>query len=212
MKIEIWSDFACPYCYLGEHKLKQAIAQMKTEEKIEITFKAFQLDPNATRVTGDLNEFIAKKYNTTYQRAKQQNDYMVKVAKEVGLDYRLDILIQNNTSMAHQASKFAKEYGKETILADKFFKAYFEEGKDIGDLETILELARESGLDSDKLKKALAVKTYLTQVRKDQALANSLDIHSVPYFVIDNKVAVSGAQSVDHFIGAINKALELKNN
>jgi predicted DsbA family dithiol-disulfide isomerase len=208
MKIEIWSDIACPYCYLGEKRLEQAIKELDTKEEIEITFKSFQLNPNAVRIKGDLNELIAKKYNTTYENAKRNNDSIVSAAKEAGLNYDFDNIIVNNTSMAHQASKFAKDYGKEKILADKFFKAYFEQSKDIGDLDTVLELAREAGLDADKLKKALAVKTYLTAVRQDQTLATSLGITAVPYFVIDNKVAVSGAQTVEHFKGALNKALE----
>jgi len=209
MKIEIWSDFACPYCYLGEKRLEQAIKELDTKEEIEITFKSFQLNPNAVRIKGDLNELIAKKYNTTYENAKRNNDSIVRAAKEAGLNYDFENIIVNNTSLAHQASKFAKDYGKEKILVDRFFKAYFEESKDIGDLDTILELAKEVNLDSDKLKKALAVKTYLTEVKQDQTIASSSGIHSVPYFVIDNKVAVSGAQSVEHFIGAINKALEV---
>jgi predicted DsbA family dithiol-disulfide isomerase len=130
-------------------------------------------------------------------------------AAKVGLNYRYDIMIRNNTSLAHQAVKFAKDEGKEKLLVDSFFKAYFEEGADLGNLDTLLSLAGKVGLNTGKLEKILKENSYLSKVTDDQKEASRIGITGVPFFVINGKVAVSGAQSIEHFKEALNKASEM---
>ena len=210
MKIEIWSDFVCPYCYLGEKKLEKALESFENREDIDISFRSYQLNPDEVKhERGNYYEFIAKKYGVPNESAKARMDATKSEAAKVGLNYRYDIMIRNNTSLAHQAAKFAKDEGKEKILVDQLFKAYFEEGADLGNLETLLSLASEIGLNTDKLEKVLKEKSYLSEVAKDQMEASSIGITGVPFFIINDKVAVSGAQSIEHFKGALKKAAEM---
>lgn len=210
MKIEIWSDFVCPYCYLGEKKLEKALDEFQDKDNVEITFRSFQLDPNEVKhERGDYYEFISKKYGVPYESAKSRMDATKSEAAKVGLNYRYDIMIRNNTSLAHQAAKFAKDEGKEKLLVDSFFKAYFEEGADLGNLDTLLSLAGEVGLNIERLGKILKENSYLSKVTDDQKEASNIGITGVPFFVINGKVAVSGAQSIEHFKEALNKASEM---
>ena len=210
MKIEIWSDFVCPYCYLGEKKLEKALETFKDRDNIEISFKSFQLNPNEVKhEQGNYYNFISNKYGIPYEIAKERMDSIKNEASKVGLDYRYDIMVRNNTSLAHQAAKFAKNEGKEKIFIDRLFKGYFEEGSDLGDLDTILFLAGEVGLNISKLEKVLKEKSFLSEITEDQVDASKLGITGVPFFIIDDKIAVSGAQSIEHFKGALKKASEM---
>ncbi|ADO84229.1 DsbA family oxidoreductase [Ilyobacter polytropus] len=210
MKIEIWSDFVCPYCYLGEKKLEKALETFEDKENIEITFKSFQLNQNEVKhKQGNYYNFISNKYGIPYELAKERMDAIKNEASKVGLNYRYDIMIRNNTSLAHQAAKFAKDEGKEKIFVDRIFKGYFEEGADLGDLKNILFLAGEVGLNINKLENVLKEKSFLSEVTEDQEDASKLGINGVPFFIINDKIAVSGAQSIEHFKGALKKAAEM---
>lgn len=210
MKIEIWSDFVCPYCYLGEKKLEKALETFEDKENIEITFKSFQLNQNEVKhKQGNYYNFISNKYGIPYELAKERMDAIKNEASKVGLNYRYDIMIRNNTSLAHQAAKFAKYEGKEKIFVDRIFKGYFEEGADLGDLKNILFLAGEVGLNINKLENVLKEKSFLSEVTEDQEDASKLGINGVPFFIINDKIAVSGAQSIEHFKGALKKAAEM---
>lgn len=210
MKIEIWSDFACPYCYIGEKKLEKALEEFQDKDDVEITFRSFQLDPNGVKHAGeDINELLAQKYGISYQRAKEQNDSIINAAYDVGLKYRFDILTPNNTALAHEVAKFAKSQCLEKVVVERLFKAYFEEGSDLGDKETLLSLAKEVGLDTVKLEKSLNEEVYKNDVIMDQQNAYNNGIHGVPYFIINDKVAISGAQSISYFKEALNKASEM---
>lgn len=207
MKVEIWFDFVCPFCYMGERKFEKALAAFEHKDEVEIIFKSFQLNMSQKDVKGkDIHQVIADKYNITYEQAKDNNDRITKAAAEVGLNYRFDILKLNNTQLAHEISKYAESVGKGKELVDLYFKGYFEEGLDIGNEEKLLELAQKAGLDISDLKKQLAGEDLKAEVKKDEALARKLEISSVPYFVFDNKYAVSGAQEPEQFLKALNQA------
>lgn len=207
MKIEIYSDFSCPYCYIGERKLEKAIEEIDNNIDIEIVFKSYQLNTNAVKHEGeDINKLIAKKYGITYEDAKANNDAIINSAAEIGLNYNFDILTPNNTAMAHQVAKFAKDNGKEKVVVERLFKAYFEEGADLGELKTLLSLSKEAGLDIKNLKKALKNETFLAEVLMDQKKAHELGIQGVPYFIINEEITVSGARSIEHFKEVLNSA------
>ncbi|MFT8351883.1 DsbA family oxidoreductase [Clostridium saccharoperbutylacetonicum] len=207
MKVEIWFDFVCPFCYMGERKFERALAAFEHKDEVEIIFKSFQLNMSQKDVKGkDIHQVIADKYNITYEEAKANNDTITKAAAEVGLNYRFDILKLNNTQLAHEISKYAESVGKGKEVVDFYFKGYFEEGLDIGNEEKLLELAEKAGLDISDLKKQLAGESLKAKVKEDEALARKLGVSSVPYFVFDNKYAVSGAQEPEQFLKALNQA------
>jgi predicted DsbA family dithiol-disulfide isomerase len=209
MIIEIWSDFACPYCYIGEKKLEKAIAEMALDQPIDIRFKSFQLDVNAVSHAGeDINNLIAKKYGMPYEQAKAANNQIVAIAKDVGLDFDFDQIKPGNTGQAHELFKHADSVGKGEAMAEKLFAAYFEKGLDISNTDNLLELASAIGLDGDEVSKVFDQKTYKDQVLADQKTAGDMGINSVPFFVINNQYTVSGAQSVEHFKMALEKAME----
>ncbi|HAS80102.1 MAG TPA: disulfide bond formation protein DsbA [Fusobacteriaceae bacterium] len=210
MRIEIWSDFACPYCYIGKKRLEKALEELKKEEETKIVFKSFQLDPSGVRMElSDYSEYMAKKYNIPYDQAKAQVDGMVNSAKELGLDFRYDILIKNNMVLAHQIAKYAKTVGKDKVIVERFFKGYFEEGADLGDIQVLSTMSKEVGLDPQNFKKIIEQKLYLSEVLADQKQASDMGVRGVPFIVIDGKVSVSGAQSIEYFKLALEKASEV---
>lgn len=209
MKIEIWSDFACPYCYIGEKKLEKALEEMQLVHDVELGFRSFQLDVNATsHPDEDINTLISKKYNISYEQAQSANDGIVARAKQVGLNYDFDNLKPSNTSLAHQLMKYAKLKNKEAQIAERLFSAYFVEGVELGDVKNIKKIAALENLDSKEIEELINEQTFYEEVMKDQELAHELGISSVPFFVINNKYAVSGAQSVEYFKSALQKAME----
>lgn len=208
-KIDIWFDFVCPFCYLGETKFEMALKEFEGRDDVEINFKSFQLNPSkdvVPMVGKDIHQIIADKYHMSYEQAKANNDRIVASAKQVGLNYRFDILKPGNTEMAHIIAQYAKEVGKDFDLVNRYYAAYFEEGADINDEKTLLDLAAEVGLDPEAVKKRLDDPILLGQVKADQQQAKTLGITGVPFFIINDKYSVSGAQSVDHFLEALKLA------
>ncbi|MDK2808511.1 MAG: hypothetical protein PWP24_1246, partial [Clostridiales bacterium] len=141
MKIEIWSDFVCPFCYMGERKLELALNDFAGKNEVEIEFRSFELSTsNADYIGKDIHQVIADKYQISYEEAKANNERIVAAAAKVGLTYRFDILKPNTTRLAHEIFQYAKKQGKGNVVAHRFFKAYFEAGVDIGDKEALLSL------------------------------------------------------------------------
>ncbi len=207
MKIEIWSDFACPYCYIGEKKLEKALEEMELETLVRVNFRSFQLNENAVSHEGeDLNELIAKKYGISYEQARAANLNIIETAKEVGLNYDFDKIKPGNTGLAHEVYKYSEALGKGKEMVQRLFASYFEEGIDISSEKNLLELAKEVGIDEEQVKEVIEGGTYKVAVKEDQNIARQIGISSVPFFVINDKYAVSGAQSVEHFKRALQQA------
>lgn len=209
MKIEIWSDYACPYCYIGEKKLDMALEQMKLQTPINKIFRSFQLNVNAVSHEGeDINTLIANKYGITYEKAKAANDNLISVAKEVGLKFDFINIKPGNTRLAHEVYKYCKTIGKAHILTSRLFAAYFEEGIDISSEKELLKIVKEIGIDKEAVHEVLKQNTYRDAVKNDQITAGEMDINSVPFFLIDDKYTVSGAQSVEYFKMVLKKAIK----
>ncbi|PKK89424.1 MAG: disulfide bond formation protein DsbA, partial [Tenericutes bacterium HGW-Tenericutes-7] len=142
MKIEIWSDFACPFCYIGKKRFEQALNEFKHKDQVEVIYKAYQLNPNAPKVMeGTAYESFAKGHGTTPELAKQKFEMFTQNAKTVGLDYRYDIIQMTNTFDAHRLAKWSNQFGKEDTLTNRLMKAYFTDGLNIADLKTLEDLA-----------------------------------------------------------------------
>lgn len=208
MNIEIWSDFVCPFCYIGEKRLFDAMEQVTFKDELTIEYKSFELDPQAKTFDGTtIDEAIAKKYGVSVEQARQNNQQIKEQAKMVGLDFNFDTMKPTNTLAAHRLAKFAKSQGKELAMANRLFAAYFTEGRLVSDTDVLLGLATEIGLDSDQVKVILADDSaHLEEVRADEKQAQLYGISSVPYIVVDNKYAIKGAQPLETFVGALEKA------
>lgn len=208
MKIQIWSDFVCPFCYIGERRLQNAIKKLPYHEKIEVEFRSFELDPNHPGYSGSsIHEVLSQKYGMSLEQAKGQNEQIGLLAKDLGLGYDADAMKYTNTLNAHRMLKFAKEKGKEKEVLENLFFAYFAEGKDLGDSSVLIKIAENSGLDKEESRKIMEDSSaYLDQVRMDENTARQYSINSVPFFLIDNKYSISGAQPVETFVQALNKA------
>ncbi len=206
MKIEIWSDFVCPFCYIGKRKLESALNQFEYKDEVELIFRSFELDQKAKKkYDGNIHEIIAKKYGISVEQAKASNGQIIEQAKTLGLNFNFDDLIPTNTFDAHRLSHYAKTKGKFNELSERILKAYFIDSLYISDHKVLASLAGEVGLDSAEALKVLASDQYGTDVRKDEEDASRLRISGVPYFVFNNKYAISGAQPPEKFLEVLKK-------
>lgn len=204
MKVEIWFDFACPFCYIGEKKFEMALANFQNKEDVEIQFRSFKLNMATDALKGkDIHQVIADKYHISYQQAKDNNDRIAKAASEVGLNFRFDTIKLSSTELAHEIAHFAEQSHKGTEVTTRFFKGYFEEGLDLSDRETLMKLAQEAELDLVALNAQLENGTLKSKVQQDEDLARQLGINSIPHFIINNKTVISGAQDSKTFLKAL---------
>ncbi|WP_426454339.1 DsbA family oxidoreductase [Paenibacillus sp. S-38] len=207
MKVEIWSDFMCPFCYIGKRHFEAALEQFPHRERIEVVFRSFELDPHSERdVDHDVHEMLAIKYGMSRDQAIANNQRVGAAAKASGLTFNFDDMILTNTFDAHRLTHYAKEQGKGNELAERLFRAYFTESKHLGDHEVLASLAAEVGLDAAAAAAVLRSGEYAKHVRGDEQEASELGVRGVPFFVIDRKYAVSGAQPSSVFLDTLNKA------
>jgi predicted DsbA family dithiol-disulfide isomerase len=207
MKIEVWSDFVCPFCYIGKRRLEGALAQFPNRDQVEVEFKSFELDPTAPKeMDKNIHEVLAAKYGMSIEQAKKSNENLGRMAKSVGLTYHFDDMKPTNTFDAHRLAKFAKTHGKESVITEKLLFAYFTESKNIGDIEILADIASAAGLDRQAALDVLNNQdAFANDVRSDEALAHQYGITGVPYFVINQKYAISGAQPLETFTGALQQ-------
>lgn len=206
MKVEIWSDYQCPFCYIGKRRFENALKKFAPRDQVEVVFKSFELDPNAERnVSLSQQDMLMKKYNMSAEQVKASNDNLTAQAKAEGLEYHLDKTIITNTFDAHRMTQFAASKGKEKEMNERLFYAYFTEAKHLGERETLLSLAEEIGLDKKETKEMLDSNLYTAEVRTDEQEAGLLGVRGVPFFVIDRKYGISGAQPTELFLETLQK-------
>ena len=207
MKIDIWTDIVCPYCYLGRSHLETALAGFEHRDEIEVAWHSFELDRNAEAVSQqDLIEMVAAKYGASREQMVAQHESMATAARELGLEFNWEQARPGNTFDAHRLVHLAAERGLDGVAHERLMKAYFTEGRPIGDRETLADLAAEIGLDRDEVVAMLNSDDYGNHVRSDEATATMLGITGVPFFVFDRKYGVSGAQPVDVLTQALETA------
>jgi len=213
MKVEIWSDVMCPFCYIGKRRFENALQQFPFKDQIEIEWKSFQLNPNIKYEPGkNINQFLAEHKGISIERAKEMNDYVTNMAAAEGLRYDFEQAVVANSFDAHRFSHLAAKHGKGDAAEESLFKAYFTEGKNISDRDTLVELGENIGLNKEEVKQTLESDNYANEVQNDIAEAEALGIRGVPFFVLDRKYAVSGAQSADAFVQALERSFtEWKN-
>ena len=207
MKVEIWSDVMCPFCYIGKRKFESALEQFPQKDKIEIEWKSFQLNPAMKTEPGkSINEYISEIKGWSPEYAQQMNDHVTGMAAEVGLEYNMDKAVVANSFDAHRFVQYAKTKGKGDDAEEQLFKAYFTDGKNTADYDTLIELGSQIGLDADELRAVLEGTKFTEQVRHDIYEAQQVGARGVPFFVLDRKYAVSGAQPSETFLGALEKS------
>lgn len=211
MKIEIWSDIYCPFCYIGESYLKEALGKYPQGDKIELVYMSFELDPSLEKGQAyDTADYVAKKYHISPEQAVQNYKGIEKMGANRGLSMNFDQAIITNTFDGHRLIHWAADQGKMTQMVDRLFKAHFEDGLHVGDYEVLANLAAEIGLDKEQALEVLASNAYADKVKEDQEEGVALGINSVPFFVFDRKFSLSGAQPVELFEEAIEKAFGLE--
>ncbi|MDU0346031.1 DsbA family oxidoreductase [Microbacterium sp. KSW2-29] len=203
IKIDVWSDIACPWCYIGKRNLENGLAATAADDDapvVEIEYHSFELSPDTPEdFDGGEVDYLSQHKGISPESAREMLDRVTGVAADAGLAYRFDILKHTNTVKAHELLHFAKENGKQLELAELLMSAYFLEGKHVGRDDDLVQLAAEVGLDADAAREALSSQRYRAAVRADQEQARQFGITGVPFFVIDGKYGVSGAQPVEAF-------------
>lgn len=209
MKIEIWSDIMCPFCYIGKRQLETALEQFPNQE-IEIEWKSFQLDPTITPQSGkDVYTFLAERKGMSIEQSKEMHKGVAERAKSVGLDYDFDKAVISNSLTAHRIIQLAKTKKLGDEMEEIFFKAYFTEGRDLNDGPTLIELAEKAGLNKNEILEVLQSEDlFLNEVQSDITEAQQIGVQGVPFFVFDRKYAVSGAQPVEAFVNTIKEVLK----
>jgi predicted DsbA family dithiol-disulfide isomerase len=207
MKVEIWSDVMCPFCYIGKRRFEDALQQFAHKDEVEIEWKSFQLNPDMkTDPSVNISQYLADAKGWTLEYAEQMNAHVTEMAAEVGLSYNMDNAVVANSFNAHQFTHLAKKHGLGPAAEEQLFKAYFTDGKNVDDTDTLAQLGAEIGLDAEEVKQTLAANTYADAVKHDIAEAAYLGIRGVPFFVMNGKYAVSGAQAVPVFTQTLEKA------
>ena len=207
MQVEIWSDVMCPFCYIGKRKFEAALAQFLDRAHIDMVWKSFQLNPNQETVTDkSVQQHLAEQKGMTLQQARQMTDHVTALAKQVGLTFNFGKAITANSFDAHRFSHLAKQHGRQPEAEEQLFAAYFTEGKNTADPDTLAQLGERIGLDAQAIADVLRSDRYADEVQSDNYEARQLGIQGVPFFVFNRKYAVSGAQETSTFLQAIETA------
>jgi len=209
MKITIWSDFVCPFCFIGESHLDKALENFTHAKEVEIEYKSFLLMPDAQYVPGqNYAETFSNMKGVPLEQAEAMLKQVTDMAKNSGVEINYDKAKLTSTYDAHRVFQYAKEQGKGNEFFNRFYAAHFTEGEVLNDTETVVRLAEEVGLDGPQVRKVMESKEHTDQVTNDISEARSVGVQGVPFFVIDNKYAVSGAQPVDVFNQVLDKVWE----
>ncbi|CAI9386133.1 DsbA family oxidoreductase [Microbacterium sp. T2.11-28] len=203
IKIDVWSDIACPWCYIGKRNLESGLAATSSDAdapRVEVVYHSFELSPDTpVDFEGDIADFLAQHKGISREQASQMHEHVTGIAADAGLEYRFDLLQHTNTVKAHELLHFAKAHGRQHDVAERLMSAYFTEGRHVGRIDDLVTIAVEAGLDGDAARAALESAEFLDDVRADQAQAVAYGIQGVPFFVIDGKYGVSGAQPAEAF-------------
>ena len=207
MEIHVWSDIACPWCYIGKRSLETALSKIEGADEITIIWRSFELDPDSPAKRDlPMDQLLAKKYRMTMEQVDATQTRITEVAKSFGLDYHLGDLKSGNTFDAHRLVHFANTQGRGDAMKEQLFRAYFEQGQLMSDHEVLVACATEIGLDERTTREVLGSGAYADEVRFDEAQARDNDFSAVPTFVVDGRFAVSGAQDPDVLVKMIERA------
>lgn len=210
MKVEIWSDVMCPFCYVGKKHFENALAQLPFKDKIEVEWKSFQLDPTlpVDGTSESTIEYLVKRKGMPKEQIEGMMNHLDQAGSAVGIEFKQDISIPVNTFRAHRLIHFAQSHGKGNEMEEALFFAHFTAGKNVGDIEVLTELATSIGLNKEEVLALLQSEAQTQEVKNDIDEAQTLGISGVPFFVVDRKYGISGAQPIDTFAEALTQAYE----
>lgn len=201
----------CPFCYIGKRRLEGAIKQLELSDEVTIVWKSFLLNPDMkTDPTRNSLEYLAETKGWTKEQTEEIVQNVVDMAKEEGLEYRMEDTKVANAMDAHRLIQLAKTGGKGDVIEERLFKAYFMEGKNIADMDVLVELGEEVGIAGDRVRECLEKGEFTDRIRQDILEAQQIGVRGVPFFVFDNQYAISGAQPVELFVQTMEKCLEGK--
>ena len=207
MNINIWSDVRCPFCYIGKRKFEMALDKFPHKDKVNVSWQSFELDPNLeTRTDVNAIDYISKIKGISREDAEGMHLHVTQVAKEVGLDFNFDKAVVANSFNAHRLIQFAKVHQKGNEVEEALFKSHFIEAKNIDDTDTLVAIGMSIGLEEKEVKEVLASDAYSKEVRRDEMQAQKMGIGGVPFFVLNNKYGVSGAQSPETFLEVLEES------
>ncbi|RZM30303.1 MAG: DsbA family oxidoreductase [Pedobacter sp.] len=207
MKVDIWSDVRCPFCYIGKRKFETALAQFEHQEQVEVEWHSFELDPNAETVPGaNPAEHLADKYGKPLEWAEEMQANVTQTAAEVGLTFNLDKSVVANSFDAHRLIQLAKTEGLGDKIEEQLFIAHFTDGKNVADHQTLIEIGMSIGLEELSVRTMLNGTDFTDEVRYDEQIAQNIGVRGVPFFVLNQKLGVSGAQAPETFLSALQQA------
>lgn len=207
MKLEIWSDIACPWCYVGKRRLEQALASFPERDSLDVIWRSFELDPSAPSVRpGSAAEHLARKYRLPLERAEEMNANMRAQGAKEGIMFDFERMRMGNTFDAHRLIHFAAAEGRRTEMVERLFRAYFTDGAALADRDVLASLAADVGLDAAAARNALERGAFADAVRADEERARAFGVTGVPFFAIDERYGISGAQSPEVILGALQQA------
>jgi predicted DsbA family dithiol-disulfide isomerase len=207
MQVEIWSDVVCPWCYLGKRRFEQALAGFRHRDDVDVTYRSFELDPAAPAdATEPIVEVLADKYGMTPAQAEDAQRQMEQRAAADGLTFRMENLRRGNTRDAHRLVHLAKVNGRQADLVEALHRAYFTDQESVFDHESLARIAARAGLGPSEVDKVLATDQFADEVTADEMTASSLGATGVPFFVIDRRYGISGAQPAETIANALEHA------
>ena len=206
MRVEIWSDIACPWCYIGKRRFERALERFEHRDQVEVVWRSFELDPGApAEPEGDLAEALARKYGSTVEQVHRRWEAMTGMAAEDGLDMRFHDVRRGNSFDAHRLTHLAAAHGSAEGMVERLFRAHHTEGRLVSDHSVLERLAAEAGLPAGEVRQTLAGDRFAAEVRDDERTAGSLGIGAVPFFVVDRAMGASGAHPPEVLLGLLER-------
>jgi len=205
MLVEVWSDLVCPWCYLGKRRLEAALERFPHADRVDVVWRSFELEPDAPRQAESRRALLLSRYGMTAEQAAERDAQMTALAADAGLEYRPDLAQLGNTFDAHRVLHAARAAGLQGQAKERLLRGYFTEGRTLTDADTLVELAAEAGLDAEFARTALADGSFAEEVRDDEREAAAIGITGVPFFVLNRRYAVSGAQPSELLLQALQR-------